>query len=441
MSLDGFGAEVSYGDTDAIEEFTIAARKLLGFEPDPVGSTIELLRRHPDFVMARCLLAGTFLVASDGRIQPLLAEQYEELVLRAAAANDRERGHIRAIRLWLEGDWYGASEAYSDVLARHPRDLCALLFGHQVDFLLGQSARSHDRVARTLPYWEASERDGGFIYGMLSFGLEESGHFARAEEAALRALELNPRDRWAIHGRAHCYEMQGQVDSGISFMQSRRPEWGSENYLACHIAWHLALMYIERGEFEAALALHDQYMQVTEESILMDMHDSCALLWRLSMDTVDVGNRWAELSPRYEEVADQAYMGFTDLHAVMAFVATGNYTAIDDLLAALRRQAGGTTQRATIARVAALPIAEAFSAFGRGDHATAMDLFAAHRYSSHLFGGSAAQRDVINLTYLEAAVRAGRADVAEALMAERRLFKPDSPFTDFIRSRLVTPAG
>ena len=68
-----------------------------------------------------------------------------------------------------------------------------------------------------------------------------------------------------------------------------------------------------------------------------------------------------------------------------------------------------------------------------------MDLFAAHRYSSHLIGGSAAQRDVINLTYLESALRAGRADVAEALMAERRLFKPDSPFTDFIRSRLLTP--
>jgi hypothetical protein len=92
-----------------------------------------------------------------------------------------------------------------------------------------------------------------------------------------------------------------------------------------------------------------------------------------------------------------------------------------------------------IAGLASLPIAEAFRAFGRGDHATAMDLFAAHRYSTHLFGGSAAQREIINLTYLESAIRARRVDVAEALMAERRLFRPDSPFTDFIRSRL-TPA-
>ena len=235
--------------------------------------------------------------------------------------------------------------------------------------------------------------------------------------------------------------MQGQFDSGISFMQSRREQWSTENFLACHTAWHLALMYIEGGDYESALDLHDRYMQITDDSILMDMHDSCALLWRLSMDGVDVGDRWAKVSDRYEEVADQAYLGFTDLHAAIAFVATDNYAGMDRLLAALRQQAAGSTQRATIARLAGLPIVEAFGAFGRGDYPTAMDLFAAHRYSSHLIGGSAAQRDIINLTYLESAIRARRTDVAEALMAERRLFKPDSPFTDFIRSRMATPAA
>ena len=58
MLTDGFGAEVSYSDRDAVDEFTTAARKMLGFEPDPVGSMLELLRQHPDFVMARCLVAG-----------------------------------------------------------------------------------------------------------------------------------------------------------------------------------------------------------------------------------------------------------------------------------------------------------------------------------------------------------------------------------------------
>jgi hypothetical protein len=224
-------------------------------------------------------------------------------------------------------------------------------------------------------------------------------------------------------------------------MQSRQGEWGRDNYLACHIAWHLALMHVERAEYPAVFGLHDRYMHVDDDSVLMDMHDSCALLWRLGMNGVDVGDRWAKVSQRYEEVADQAYMGFNDLHAVMAFVATDNDAGVERVLAAMRRQAEGSSQRGTIARLAGLPIAEAFRAFGRGDYSTAMDLFAAHRYSSHLFGGSAAQRDVITLTYLESAVRAGRTDVVEALLAERRLFRPESPFTEFIRSRLVTPSN
>ncbi|MDH6198603.1 tetratricopeptide (TPR) repeat protein [Mycobacterium frederiksbergense] len=440
MRTDGFGAEVSYDDPGAIETFTEAARKLLGYEPDPVALLVGLLADHPDFVMARCLLAGAYLVASDARFQPLLAAEYEELTARQTAANDRERGHLLALRHWLDGDWYGASAAYAAILARHPRDLCALLFGHQVDFLLGQGARSQDRAAPVLDHWDPAERDSGFIHGILSFGLEECGHYARAEEAALQALELNPRDTWAIHGRAHCYEMQGQAESGIAFMSSRQHNWGVNNYLASHNAWHLALMHIERAEFDAALVLHDRYMRITADSVLMGMHDSCALLWRLAMDGVDVGDRWTAVGNRYVEVAEQAYMGFTDLHAAIAFVATENYAALDKLLVALRREAGGSTQRATIARLAALPIAEGLYAFGKGDHATATELFAAHRYSSHLFGGSVAQRDIITVTYLESAIRAGHVDVVQALLAERRLFKPESPLTEVIRSRLVAPA-
>ena len=48
--------------------------------------------------------------------------------------------------------------------------------------------------------------------------------------------------------------------------------------------------------------------------------------------------------------------------------------------------------------------------------------------SAHRFGGSHAQRDVVHLTLLEAALRAGRTRLAQALAAERTALKPDSPF-------------
>jgi tetratricopeptide (TPR) repeat protein len=436
MRTDGFGAEASYEDSGAMAVFTDAARALLGYAPDPIGATTQLLNEHPDFVMARCLLAGACLVASDARFQPLLQAQERELTTREHLANDRELGHLHAVRLWLAGDWYGASAAYADVLTRHPRDLLALLFGHQVDFLLGQPARSQARAARALAHWSSDEPDSGFIQGMLAFGLEESGHYRRAEQAALAALALNPRDTWAIHGRVHCHEMQGELDAGVSFMRAMEANWGGSNYLASHNSWHLALLHIERCEFNEALDLHDRYMAVTEDSVLMKMHDSCALLWRLGLAGADVGDRWAGVSARYQEVAGQAYMGFTDLHTAMAFSATDNVNGLDGLAACLRAEAAGESQRATIARMASLPIVEAFGAVQRRDFSSALDLFAAHRYSAHLIGGSAAQRDVVDLTYLDCAMRAGRRELADSLLEERRLLKPESPLTGILRARL-----
>jgi hypothetical protein len=44
------------------------------------------------------------------------------------------------------------------------------------------------------------------------------------------------------------------------------------------------------------------------------------------------------------------------------------------------------------------------------------------------FGGSHAQRDLLQLTLLEAALRDGRRSLARALMAERLASKPASPF-------------
>ena len=44
------------------------------------------------------------------------------------------------------------------------------------------------------------------------------------------------------------------------------------------------------------------------------------------------------------------------------------------------------------------------------------------------FGGSRAQRDVLDLTLIEAAFRAGDPALARALTAQRRAIRPASPF-------------
>jgi tetratricopeptide (TPR) repeat protein len=432
---DGFGAAVSHRDQGQVDLLTQAARLSLAYAPDPEAAIVALLEDAPDFIMARCFLCGMLLVASDKRRQPRLRREFDLLAPLADHANKREAGHIRAIRLWLDGDFYAASQAYADILSEHPRDLIALQFGHQTDFLLGHVSSTRDRPARVARHWSEADPDYSFILGMQAFGLEEAGHYAQAEELALRSVTLNPHDAWGVHALAHCYEMQGKTEAGISFMENHETDWGSNNYLSIHNRWHLSLYYIERLMFDRALEMHDRYMHVGPESALMDAHDSAALLWRLRLDGVDCGTRWEAPALLYEQVLGQAYMPFNDMHAMFSFIATGRDDCADALIRALEANLDGPTTSSFVIKGAGLAIMKGLRAFGCGDFRTAKSLLGAYRHNAHLLGGSIAQRDVLNLTLLSAAEWDRDTAMVESLIAERTLLRPHSPLSDFLIGR------
>jgi hypothetical protein len=428
--LDRFGAQVSHKDQSDIDVFGEAAELMLGYAPDPVGMINTLLEKSPDFIMARCFLAGIFLTASDKRRQPLMHKHYDILATQAEHANEREKGHIHALKLWSGGNLYAASQAYADILNTCPRDIVALQLGHQTDFLLGHASSTRDRPTRVLGHWSEADPQYSYILGMQAFGLEEAGHYSAAQSMAERCVGMNEKDTWGVHALAHCLEMQGKVDEGVDFMTRCEDRWGNDTYMSIHNRWHLGLYYLERCEFDTALAMHDAHMAVTPKSELMDMHDSAALLWRLQMDGVDVGDRWNVVADNYASVIDQAYMSFTDLHAMMSFAATGRDKEAKAQIAVLENAATANTDTGTIIQQAGLPLVRGFEAFGRGDYAAAKRHIGNARHNSHLMGGSIAQRDVINWTLIEAAIRDGDTPMANALLAERTLMKPHSPLTD-----------
>ena len=90
-----------------------------------------------------------------------------------------------------------------------------------------------------------------------------------------------------------------------------------------------------------------------------------------------------------------------------------------------------------------LPLVEGFRAFWCGDYQTAVDRLHGARFISNAFGGSHAQRDIIDWTLTEAALRGGLRDVAQALASERIAVKPHSPINrSFLRrAEAATPAG
>jgi len=47
-----------------------------------------------------------------------------------------------------------------------------------------------DRTAAVLPHWDARDAEYGYVLGMHAFGLEETGDYDRALQAAHESLDL-----------------------------------------------------------------------------------------------------------------------------------------------------------------------------------------------------------------------------------------------------------
>jgi len=439
---DNRGLAVSTRNRAALDRYETAVELLNGFYLDFLAAADEALAEDPDFVMGHCFKAGVYAICNEGGLQPEMRRSLEAAEALASRANDRERAHIAAARAWLDGDLERSAALYGRIVQEYPHDILALQIAHQADFFLGESRMLRDRVAQVLPHWGEGVPGFGYVLGMHAFGLEQTNLYGRAEEAGRRALTLNHRDPWAIHAVAHVMEMQGRLAEGVEWLETRRPQWADNNAFAFHNWWHLALYYLERGETERVLALYDAHVRPNPASMALELVDSSAMLWRLHLRGVDVGGRWDEVADLWEKVAGDAYYAFNDTHAMMAFVAAGRGEAADRTLAALEqaaRQGRGTG--AMMAREVGVPVCRALRAFGQEDYGTAAALLYAVRTRSHRFGGSHAQRDILDLTLVEAAIRGGDGPLARALAAERADLKPASPANRTLTARAVAVAG
>ncbi|MBN9547589.1 MAG: tetratricopeptide repeat protein, partial [Alphaproteobacteria bacterium] len=95
----------------------------------------------------------------------------------------------------------------------------------------------------------------------------------------------------------------------------------------------------------------------------------------------------------------------------------------------------GNDDNAAFTRDVGPPLTRAIKAFGEGNYDEAVRLIRPIRSIAHRFGGSHAQRDVIDLTLIEAALRAGDATLARALTAERQFARPASPLSALLSRR------
>ena len=429
---------------DAVRHFDDAVSAWLGFRRDSADHLALALKTDPDFLMGQvlrgCFLELTAARAADGEIESALRAARSSALERGAT--QRERDHIAALAAWHEGDWQGALELWEKILLGCPLDALALKLANRAYFYLGDARNIRDSVARVLYAWNEDTPGHGFVLGMYAFGLEECGDYANAEAVGHHAVEINPADVWAIHAVSHVLEMQGRHREGTDWLKTSEKIWTNCNNFSNHLWWHGALLLMDLERYHAVLDGYDSRIRAEQSDEFMDIANAASLLWQLEEAGVDVGGRWVELADKSEAHARDHKLAFADAHYMLALAADGRFDAAEDLIGSMSAHAAaadGVT--ATIFGEIGAPLCAAILAYSNGDFERVVDLLQPLRYDLRYIGGSVAQQDLFHRLLVSAAVRAGRLDIARALMSERSADRPTSVWNWRTYARVLATLG
>jgi tetratricopeptide (TPR) repeat protein len=430
------GLTISTSSADASAAMDRALASFLKFRLDAREHLSRSLAADPEFGLAHCL-KGYFamLLYKQASVAPA-AESARTARTLVAKATARERAHVEALEAWVACDLDRTLAIWEAILADYPTDVLAMRLAHYKYFWLGRPRDMVASVERVFPQWSRDLAGWGAILSCRCFAHEECGDYATAEAAGRAAVEFDPADLWATHAVAHVMEMQDRHDEGIAWLNELERHWDGANNLLHHLWWHRALFHLERREFDEVLDLYDRRFRDLKSPLAqmqpdfhIDIQNAASMLFRLERHEVPVGDRWTELADKAEKRIGDCRSPFTLPHWLMALAATGRYDAARRMLDAMRAFSRGSETIAPVVGDVALPVGEAVVAHRQGQYSRAVELMRPVLDDMHRLGGSHAQHDVLNQLFLDAAVKAQRADDVR-LMLTRVADRHGTPQTE-----------
>lgn len=396
------------------------------------GILVHGPRVAADLAAAETADPHSALVAATRGLCLLLAGR-AELVAPAREAADRADAALRlapdprgacylaALRDWLAGSPSRCVRRFDAWHQAEPSDALAVKLAHQIRFMAGDVVGMHRAATQALARLPADHGARGYLLGCAAFATEELGAMRDAERLAREAVATNADDVWAIHAVAHAMEMTGRASAGARWIEEQRPAWQACGNLRFHLSWHFALFEMELGRRDRALELYDTEIRAERTDDYRDIANAVSLLARLELEGVAVGARWEELADRAAaRIADDAVV-FARLHYVLALLRARRTAEAAALIDSMRQSAASLEREMDrVARHPGLAVARALEAFEFGRYGEAAALLEAADGRLGALGGSIAQRDLFQRHAVEAALRAGRADLAAELIERRR---------------------
>jgi tetratricopeptide (TPR) repeat protein len=306
-----------------------------------VGAEVELERAvaaDPYFALAHIARARMLQLRARMPEAKVAVTRARELCEGVTA---RERQHIDAIALAVDGAAVEALAAVRSHAAEYPRDALPLSLALGVFGLLGFSGRRDHHEAQLAlleelaPHWG----DDWWFLGYLGWAYIETGEVAKGTRLVERSLAGNPRNAHAAHQRVHGFFEAGDAAGGAAFIEDWLAGYDRAGQLHCHLSWHLALFELARGNGERARSIYRENIRpsVATAVPMLVLADSASFLWRWRFygAAPALDYEWAEVASHARQHFPRASLAFADLHAALAEAALGDEDAVRSRVAGL----------------------------------------------------------------------------------------------------------
>ena len=445
MKFDVFGQPTSLSNESALDAWNDTLLGFLAHSADTPKHLGRVLDAAPEFALAHAV-KGMFYILLGRRELMQTAQDAHAGATRAldqATATARERKFVDALGVWLDGRPSAAIERLEEVLTGHPEDALAMKLSHAIRFVLGDATGMRASIERVMPAYGPDHAGRGYLLGCHSFALEETGEYEKAEIAGRQALWMAPDDAWGLHAVAHVHDMTANAEKGLEWLTGREAAWAHCNNFRYHVWWHKALMHLDLGQVDTVLDLYDTQIRNDQTDDYRDISNATSLLMRLELDGVDVGHRWEELSEICANRTDDGCLIFADLHYLMALTGDKKPDATSRLIQRIARDAKSNCEMASRMSDPGVAAAQGLEAFGEARYDEAFRKLAQARGGMQRAGGSHAQRDVFERMTIDAGIRSGHLDQAEAILDERQAKRSgrEDGYTAARRALIATGRG
>jgi tetratricopeptide (TPR) repeat protein len=418
MLTDAYGLPATTASADALDTYNRAVQAFLEWSRESTPLFESAVRQDAGFALAQVGLAVSLF--ADERFDEARAAAAAARAAAAWGVSERERRHVEALALFVDVRIPEAERLMREHLAAYPDDLFVAQRLYFIWFFQGRSA---EMLALTTGLTERLGREG-IAGGLHAFVLEEVGRCQEGLELAEAVMARNPEDTWAVHSFAHALYEMGASDVGLVRYPPAIATCTRVGAYRTHLVWHVALMHLAVGDFEGAKKVAQEVYSGNAEPLALDLRNSSALLWRYTLFGMDVRAQWAPfLEMARARMRRPEDLPFHHVHVAMTLGAAGDWEAAAQHLAYLRSKAPPNGP-AVIPEVV-IPLAEGLHAFAEGNWRGTIRKIEPLRERIVEIGGSRAQREIFHDTLLEAAFRAGDAERAERLLAERLARRAD----------------